>query len=111
MNKIRKGDQVVVLAGKDKGKRGTVLTVVGETNRVVVEGINRVKKHAKPNPVKGTTGGIVEKEMPIHISNVAILNPASGKADRVGFKVLAAQVGQEARKVRIYRSNGEQIDA
>ncbi|MCE2989587.1 MAG: 50S ribosomal protein L24 [Burkholderiales bacterium] len=106
MNKIRKGDQVVVLTGKDKGKRGTVLSMVLESERIVVEGINRVKKHAKPNPMKGTTGGIVEKEMSIHISNVAIFNPTSGKADRVGFKTLGDQ-----RKVRVFRSNGEQIDA
>jgi large subunit ribosomal protein L24 len=106
MNKIRKGDQVVVLTGKDKGKRGTVLSMILEAERAVVEGINRVKKHTKPNPMKGTTGGIVEKEMSIHLSNIAIFNPASGKADRVGFKTLADQ-----RKVRVFRSNGEQIDA
>lgn len=106
MNKIRKGDQVVVVTGKDKGKRGTVLSMILETERVVVEGINRVKKHAKPNPMKGTTGGIVEKEMSIHLSNVAIFNPTSGKADRVGFKQL-----DDKRKVRVYRSSGEQIDA
>jgi large subunit ribosomal protein L24 len=106
MNKIRKGDQVVVITGKDKGKRGTVLSMVVDAERVVVEGINRVKKHTKPNPMKGTTGGIVEKEMSIHLSNVAIFNPASGKADRVGFKLL-----DDKRKVRVYRSNGEQIDA
>ncbi len=105
MNKIRKGDQVQVLTGKDKGKRGTVLRVL-PTNTVVVEGINRVKKHAKPNPLKGVTGGIVEKEMPIHISNIAIFNAASGKADRVGFKML-----EDKRKVRIFRSTGEVVDA
>jgi large subunit ribosomal protein L24 len=110
MNKIRKGDQVVVLTGKDKGKRGTVLTMVLESERVVVEGINRVKKHTKPNPMKGTTGGIVEKEMSVHLSNVAIFNPTSGKADRVGFKTLDAG-SEKARKVRVFRSNGEQIDA
>ncbi len=106
MNKIRKGDQVVVITGKDKGKRGTVLSMVLESERVVVEGINRVKKHTKPNPMKGSTGGIVEKEMSIHLSNVAIFNPTSGKADRVGFKSL-----DDNRKVRVFRSNGEQIDA
>jgi large subunit ribosomal protein L24 len=110
MNKIRKGDQVVVLTGKDKGKRGTVLSMVLESERAVVEGINRVKKHTKPNPMKGTTGGIVEKEMSIHISNIAIFNPASGKSDRVGIKTLDAG-SEKARKVRVFRSNGEQIDA
>lgn len=110
MNKIRKGDQVVVLTGKDKGKRGTVLAMVVESERVVVEGINRVKKHTKPNPMKGTNGGIVEKEMSIHLSNVAIFNPTSGKADRVGFKQLDAGT-DKARKVRVFRSNGAQIDA
>jgi large subunit ribosomal protein L24 len=106
MNKIRKGDQVVVITGKDKGKRGTVLSMVTESERVLVEGINRVKKHTKPNPMKGSTGGIVEKEMSIHLSNVAIFNPTSGKADRVGFKSM-----DDKRKVRVFRSNGEQIDA
>jgi large subunit ribosomal protein L24 len=106
MNKIRKGDQVVVITGKDKGKRGTVLSMLLETERAVVEGINRVKKHTKPNPMKGTTGGIVEKEMSIHLSNIAIFNPTSGKADRVGFKTL-----DDKRKVRVFSSNGEQIDA
>lgn len=106
MNKIRKGDQVVVITGKDKGKRGTVLKTASDENRVLVEGINRVKKHTKPNPMKGTTGGILEKEMPIHVSNVAIFNPATGKADRVGFKTL-----DDARKVRVFRSNGEVVDA
>jgi large subunit ribosomal protein L24 len=106
MNKIRKGDQVVVITGKDKGKRGTVLKAATEENRILVEGINRVKKHTKPNPMKGTTGGILEKEMPIHISNVAIFNPATGKADRVGFKTL-----DDSRKVRVFRSNGEVVDA
>jgi len=111
MNKIRKGDQVVVLTGKDKGKRGTVLSMLLESERVVVEGINRVKKHTKPNPMKGTTGGIVEKEMSIHLSNVAIFNPATGKSDRVGFKTLDAAPGQDSRKVRVFRSNGEVVDA
>jgi large subunit ribosomal protein L24 len=106
MSKIKKGDQVVVITGKDKGKRGTVLRVNPEVERVLVEGINRVKKHTKPNPMKGTTGGILEKEMPIHVSNVAIFNPATGKADRVGFKTL-----DDKRKVRVFRSNGEVVDA
>ena len=106
MSKIRKGDQVVVLTGKDKGKRGTVLRMVTESDRAVVEGINRVKKHTKPNPMKGTTGGIVEKEMSIHVSNIAIFNPATSKADRVGYKVL-----DDKRKVRVFRSNGEVVDA
>ncbi len=106
MNKIRKGDQVVVITGRDKGKRGTVLSMVLEAERAVVEGINRVKKHTKPNPMKGLTGGIVEKEMPIHLSNIAIFNPTSGKADRVGIKTM-----DDKRKVRVFRSNGEQVDA
>jgi large subunit ribosomal protein L24 len=106
MSKIRKGDQVVVLTGKDKGKRGTVLRMVIESDRAVVEGVNRVKKHTKPNPMKGTTGGIVEKEMSIHVSNIAIFNPATSKADRVGYKIL-----DDKRKVRVFRSNGEVVDA
>ena len=105
MNKIRKGDQVVVTTGKDKGKRGTVLRVL-PTSKVVVEGINRVKKHQKPNPMKGLTGGIVEKEMALHVSNVAIFNSASSKADRVGFRAL-----EDGRKVRFFKSNGEVVDA
>jgi large subunit ribosomal protein L24 len=108
MEKIRKGDQVVVTTGREKGKRGTVLRVL--ENKVLVEGVNRAKKHQRPNPVKGLTGGIVDKEMPIHISNVALVNPATGKGDRVGFKFLEAQKGQEARKVRFFKSNGEVVD-
>ena len=104
MNKIRKGDEVIVITGKDKGKRGVVLSV-GE-GKVVVEGINLVKKHTKPNPLKGTTGGIVEKAMPIHQSNVAIFNAATGKADRVGIKVLA-----DGKKVRVFKSSGEEVKA
>ncbi|HRH72121.1 50S ribosomal protein L24 [Zoogloea sp.] len=104
MNKIRKGDEVAVLTGKDKGKRGTVLRVDGDV--VVVEGINRVKKHVRPNPMKGQVGGIVEKEMPIQVSNVAVFNAATQKADRVGFKVL-----EDGRKVRFFKSNGEVVDA
>ena len=106
MNKIRKGDQVVVITGKDKGKRGTVLRMLPEADRLMVEGINRVKKHTKPNPMKGLTGGIVEKEMSIHVSNIAIFNPATSKADRVGFKTL-----EDSRKVRVFASNGEVVDA
>ena len=106
MNKIRKGDQVVVITGKDKGKHGTVLRMLPEADRLLVEGINRVKKHTKPNPMKGLTGGIVEKEMSIHVSNIAIFNPATSKADRVGFKTL-----DDSRKVRVFRSNGEVVDA
>ena len=106
MSNIRKGDQVVVLTGRDKGKRGTVLRVIPEFERAVVEGVNRVKKHTKPNPMKGLTGGIVEKEMSIHISNIAVFNPTTSKADRVGFKTL-----DDKRKVRVFRSNGEVVDA
>jgi len=105
MNKIRKGDQVIVLTGRDKGKRGTITARVDE-DHVLVDGINVVKKHVKPNPMKGATGGIVEKTMPIHQSNVAIFNAASGKGDRVGIKLLA-----DGKKVRIYRSSGEEIKA
>ncbi len=102
MNKIRKGDEVIVLAGRDKGKRGKVL-LRKDDDKVVVEGINLVKKHTKPNPMKGTTGGIVEKAMPIHQSHVALVNPATGKADRVGRKV------QGAKRVRVFKSSGEEI--
>lgn len=105
MNKIRKGDEVIVLAGKDKGKRGTVLSCV-DGDLVVVEGLNRVKKHVKPNPVKGVVGGVVEKSAPFHVSNVALLNPATQKADRVGFKTLA-----DGKKVRVFKSNGETVGA
>ncbi|MEX0958767.1 MAG: 50S ribosomal protein L24 [Burkholderiales bacterium] len=105
MRKIRKGDEVIVVAGKDKGKRGTVLRVVSD-DYLIVEGANRVKKHQKPNPMKGTTGGIVDKEMPLHVSNVAVFNPATQKGDRVGAKIL-----QDGRKVRVFRSNGEMLDA
>ena len=104
MNKIRKGDEVIILAGRDKGKRGKVVLRSNETH-VVVEGINLVKKHTKPNPMKGTTGGIVEKSMPIHQSNVAIFNPASGKADRVGIK------SEGDKRVRVFKSSGEEIKA
>jgi large subunit ribosomal protein L24 len=108
MQKIRKGDLVVVTTGKEKGKKGSVLRVL-ET-KVLVEGLNRVKKHQRPNPVKGQTGGIVDKEMPLHASNVALVNPATGKGDRVGFKFLEAQGGNAPRKVRFFKSNGEVVD-
>ena len=103
--KIRKGDNVVVTTGRDKGKRGTVSQRVDE-DHVLVDGVNTVKKHVKPNPMKGTTGGIVDKTMPIHQSNVAIFNPATGKADRVGVKFLA-----DKTKVRVFKSSGEEIKA
>jgi large subunit ribosomal protein L24 len=105
MRKIKKGDSVIVIAGKDKGKRGAVLRVV-DTEHLVVEGANKVKKHARPNPLKGTSGGIIDKEMPLHVSNIAIFNPATQKADRVGFRIL-----EDKRKVRFFKSNGELIDA
>ncbi|MGD9604166.1 MAG: 50S ribosomal protein L24 [Gammaproteobacteria bacterium] len=104
MNKLRKGDQVIVITGKDKGKRG-VVTRVRDDERVVVEGVNVVKRHTRGNPTLGTAGGIVEKEAPLHVSNVAIFNPVTSKADRVGFKVL-----EDGRKVRIFKSNKEVID-
>jgi large subunit ribosomal protein L24 len=103
MNKLRKGDQVIVLAGRDKGKRGTIASRANDTH-VVVDGVNMVKKHVKPNPMKGTTGGVVDKTMPIDQSNVAIFNPTTGKADRVGIKLLA-----DKTKVRVYKSSGEEI--
>ena len=105
MNKIRKGDEVIVLAGRDKGKRGKVTARVDD-ERLTVEGVNIVKKHVKPNPMKGTTGGIVSKVMPIHQSNVAIWNAATAKADRVGIKLLA-----DGKKVRVFKSSGEEIKA
>jgi large subunit ribosomal protein L24 len=105
MDKIRKGDEVVVISGKDKGKRGTVLLRVDE-GHVIVEGVNRAKKHVKPNPMKGVAGGIVDKDMPIDISNIALFNHATKKADRVGFKVL-----EDGRKVRVFKSNGELVSA
>ena len=103
MAKIRKGDNVVVLAGKDKGKQGSVLSVLN--NRVLVEKINMIKKHVRPNPNQGVTGGIVEQEAPLQISNVALVNPATGKADRVGYKIL-----EDGKKVRYFKSNGEVAD-
>ncbi|RLC96832.1 MAG: 50S ribosomal protein L24 [Chloroflexi bacterium] len=104
MRKIKKGDQIVVLSGKDKGKQGEVIRVLDD-EKVVVQNINIVKKHTKANPMKGEPGGILDKEMPMHISNVAIYNPASGKADRVGIKIL-----EDGRKVRYFKSNGEVVD-
>ncbi len=105
MNKIRKGDQVIVTTGRDKGKRGTVSLRVDES-KIVVNGVNVSKKHVKPNPLKGTTGGVVDKTMPIHQSNVAIFNPATGKADRVGIKLVDG-----GKKVRVFKSSGEEIKA
>ena len=105
MEKIRKGDDVVVTTGKDKGKRGTVVRRV-DAGHVIVEGVNRAKKHVKPNPMKGVAGGIVDKDMPIDLSNVALFNHATKKADRVGFKVL-----EDGRKVRVFKSNGELVGA
>ena len=105
MEKIRKGDEVIVIAGKDKGKRGAVVRRV-DSERVVVEGVNRVKKHVKPNPVKGVVGGVVDKDMPLHVSNVSLYNPATKKADRVGFKLL-----EDGKKVRVFKSSGEVVGA
>ena len=105
MNKIRKGDQVIVLTGRDKGKRGTVLRRV-DAQHVVVEGVNRVKKHQRPNPMKGEQGGIVDKDLPIHVAKIALYNPATQKADRTGVKTL-----EDGRKVRIFKGNGEQVEA
>ena len=105
MNKIKKGDEVYIVCGRDKGKRGNVLRVLDD-ERVLVENINLAKKHMKPNPQKGEPGGIVEKEMPIQVSNVALFNPATNKGDRVGFKTL-----DDGRKVRVFKSNREVLDA
>ena len=105
MERLVKGDQVVVTVGKDRGKQGEILRR-GEGGKFVVQGINLVKKHTKPNPALGRTGGIIEKEMPIHGSNLALLNPASGKGDKVGFKIL-----EDGRKVRVFKSNGETVGA
>ena len=103
--RLQKGDLVIVIAGKDKGKRGAVLRVV-DAEHLLVEGINIVKKHQRPNPMKGATGGIVDKEMPMHLSNVAIYNPGTKRADRVSIKML-----DDGRRVRVFRSNGEMVDA
>jgi large subunit ribosomal protein L24 len=104
MNRIKKGDQIIVIAGADKGKKGEVVRVAGD--KVVVQNINIIKRHTKPNPQAGQAGGIIEREAPIHISNVMLFNSAAGKGDRVGFKVL-----EDGRKVRVFRSSGEAIDA
>jgi large subunit ribosomal protein L24 len=104
MQRIKKGDEVVVLAGRDKGKRGTVVRRL-DPDHLVVEGVNRVKKHQRPNPMKGVTGGIVEKEMALHISNVALYNPTTKKADRIGVRKL-----EDGRRVRFFKSNGEVVD-
>lgn len=104
MNRIRKGDDVIVIAGRDKGRRGTVLRIV-DAGHLIAEGINVVKKHQRPNPQKGLQGGIIEKEMPIDISNVMLFNPTSGKGDRVGFRIL-----EDGRKVRVFKSNKEVVD-
>ena len=105
MQRIRKGDEVIVIAGRDKGKRGTVLRRI-DAEHVVVEGVNRVKRHTRPNPMKGVQGGIVDKNMPIHVSNIALFNAATQKGDRIGFKAL-----EDGRTVRVFKSNGEQVDA
>lgn len=105
MRKIRKGDEIIVRTGRDKGKRGTVLRVFPEDRRVLVEGVNVVKRHVKPNPQKGTSGGIVQKEMPMYLSNVALYNPVIGKGDRVGIRSL-----ENGTKVRYFKSTGEVVD-
>jgi len=105
MQRIKKGDEIIVINGKDKGRRGTVLRIM-PYERVVVEGINIAKKHQRPDPNSGVAGGIVEKEMPIHASNVMLYNPATKKGDRVGFRSL-----EDGRKVRYFKSNGEVLDA
>lgn len=105
MDRLKKGDQVVVITGKDRGKQGEILKR-GESGRFLVQGINLVKKHTKPNPAIGVTGGILEKEMPIQGSNLALLNPATGKGEKVGFKIL-----DDGRKVRVFKSNGEVVGA
>ena len=104
MNRIKKGDQVIVIAGADKGKKGTVSRVAGD--KLFVENINMVKRHTKPNPQAGQPGGVVEREAPIHISNVMLFNPATGKGERVGIKIL-----EDGRKLRVFRSSGEAVDA
>jgi len=105
MNRIKKGDDVIVITGKDKGRRGTVINYIDETEQVLVEGVNVVKKHQKPNPNAGVQGGIVEQERPIHASNVMLFNPVSGKGDRIGIKTL-----EDGRKVRFFKSNNEVVD-
>ena len=111
MNKIRKDDRVIVLTGKDRGRSGKIIKVV-EGNRALVEGINLIKKHVKPNPYKNTQGGIIEREAAIHLSNLALLNPMTNKADKVGFKCIEPKkTGEKLRKVRYFKSNNEMVDA
>lgn len=105
MKKIRKGDEVIVIAGKDKGKRGVVKTMLPRKNKLIVENVNVVKRHTKPNPMMQNQGGIVEKEMPIDISNVMLYNPLTQKPDRVGFRIL-----EDGKKVRFFKSNNEVVD-
>lgn len=105
MHKIRKGDEVVILAGRDRGKKGTVLSVLRDEDKVIVENVNMVKRHTKGNPMQGVAGGIIEKEMPLHVSNVAIWNPVTQKADRVGFRKL-----EDGKKVRYFKSSNEVVD-
>ncbi len=105
MNRIKKGDEVVVIAGKDKGKRGLVVKVMGDKDRLIVENINMAKRHTKGNPMRGAPGGIIEKEIPIHISNVALWNPVTNKPDRIGFRFL-----EDGKKVRYFKSNNEVVD-
>ena len=105
MRKIKKGDEVVVLSGKDKGKTGTVLAVLANDEKVIVENVNMAKRHTKGNPMQGSPGGIIEKEMPIHVSNVGIWNPVTKKADKVGFRTL-----EDGQKVRYFKSNNEVVD-
>ena len=105
IRRIRKGDEIIVLTGRNRGVRGTVLSVDAGSERVVVEGVNIVKRHTRPNPQKGTTGGIIEKEMPIHVSNIALFNPVTGRGDRVGVKTL-----EDGRKVRVFKSTGEVVE-
>jgi large subunit ribosomal protein L24 len=105
MQRIKKGDEVIVISGRDKGKRGTVLRRV-DALHVVVEGVNRVKKHQRPNPMKGEQGGIVDKDLPIHVSNIALFNPATQKGERAGVKTI-----EDGRKVRVFKGNGEQVEA
>lgn len=105
MRRIRKDDEVIVIAGKDKGRRGKIMRVVEGGERVVVAGINLIKRHTKPNPARGVAGGIIEREAALHVSNVMLLNPLTGKGDRVGFRVL-----EDGRKVRYFKSNNEVAD-
>ena len=110
MKKLRKGDSVIVITGRDKGKRGTIARRVDD-DRLIVDGVNVVKKHVKPNPMKGTTGGVVDKTMPIHQSNVAIFNPATGKADRVGIKLGTDPKTNKVTRTRVFKSSGDEIKA